>query len=125
MRSALEKELRSWVEAHESQLPAVTGKKKKKTAKGQKKISRDMNDLNKELARVLKEERENLQKQHSLYQEKLERLNKTISTMKRRADDRYELLVAEKETVGRRLEQTSKEIASLNSEEGFVNKSGK
>ncbi|GEM_PF-240659 len=125
MREALGRELRSWAEANNIQLPEMGKKQKNKIKKSQKKINRELKDLNKDLAKILDEEKETLEKQRSLYEEKLAHLDKTISGMKKRADDRYELLAAEKETVGRRIEQTSKALAQVTAEENLLTKTGK
>ena len=125
LRTSLEKELIEWAQDHNVIVPEVGKKKKRKIVKSQKKITRELKDLNKDLEKLFKDEKKNLIKQQSLYQEKLEHLDKAISRMKKQADDRYDLLFAEKETVGRRLEQTSKILSSLDSEEALVGKSSR
>ncbi|MBI4397630.1 MAG: hypothetical protein HY586_00715, partial [Candidatus Omnitrophica bacterium] len=119
MKEALSTELRNWTEVHQTGLPSIGGKQSKKVRKLKKKLSHELTDVDKKLNRLRVEEQKTLEKQKSLYEEKLEHLNQTIESMKHRADDRYELLVAEKETVARRMEQTSRALNEVISQENL------
>lgn len=117
MRASLESSLRDWAEKNGWQVPGVSKKAKKKLQKSRKKLANELKEVDRELGELIANEKELLKKQQSLYQDKLRELEKAIANMKKRADDRYELLLAEKQSIAVRLEQNDKNLASMGGEE--------
>jgi len=121
LKSDMQSELQTWFASQGVPLE-FDKKENKKVLKNKKKISGEIREIQKDLVKVIEEEQEILEEEQDVYRKKLEQLNGVIEKMKKKADDRYQLLIIEKQTINTQLLQISKSLSNLETEKSLLAK---
>ncbi len=95
-------------------------KRDKKAEKEKSNVTKELIGIDKDINKFIEEEKELLEKQESVFRKKLEELDRSIQSLRKSADDRYELLLSEKQVVQGRLNEVIQLISNLSSEQATV-----